>query len=230
MTWKMERRCCVVTGFWAEPDDDEKLQFLQLWLRNTCLVCDPASIIILNVSKIPLSQRYSNCIDIGHNLGHVRDLDRLPILQRPQLAGWSSGFLLGAMLAYSRNADYIYKEQDCLAFGPWLDGLYGELDSLEADMLVGRFEHRYQIEQSLTIVRHSFIPIVVQAYLAIELDDATLRPELKFLRIMNSHSERIRFFSFGAGRNRPIDFDAPIFYCQHLTSVEIEDLAARGLI
>lgn len=220
----------MVTGFWAKPGDKEKVRFLEIWLRNTSRQCDPADIFILNVSDRPLGLDVGNWINVGHNLGHVGDLDLRSPDRRLQLGGWAAGYMLGALIAYSREADFIYKEQDCLAFGPWVDRMYQELDSTNAKMLVGRFDHHLQIEQSLTIVKHEFITTLVREYLAIPTDDSDLRPELKFLRIMEKHSEHIRFLSFGFGRNRPLDLDAPVFYCQHLTNTDLEAMKKRGLI
>ena len=141
--------------------------------------------------------------------------------------------LAGAMLAYTDESDFIYVEEDCLAFGPWVDRLYEDMG--EAVMAFG-LKHQsppwMPCSQSLFIVRHSFIPTFVSTYLRMGRDgDVRTLGEQKFVIMEQQYGPTlIRRMSFGVDRERPIPWGAEVFYFQQPTKAELEEAATLGLI
>lgn len=172
----------------------------------------------------------SNYIDLVGNLGHVGDL--LNGSKPYEFCGWSSTVLALAMIAYSGECDLLYKEQDCLAFGPWVEQMYADMG--DGDMVFGRKMNGppwMPSAQSLFLIRHGFIPQFVSRYLAMGKDgDYANLPETKFANLEGLFPGRIRRLSFGYDRERPINFDDPVWYAQKFSPAELEELKRRNLI
>ena len=127
----------------------------------------------------------------------------------------------------------IYKEEDCLAFGDCEDQLYTDMG--DGDMAFGRrmtSEPWMECSQSLFIVRHAFIPQMVSAYLGMGKDgDVNNLGERKFQNLeARFGTHRIRRLTFGVDRERPLPFDAPVWFGQQFTNGEMEALKRRNLI
>lgn len=171
-----------------------------------------------------------NTTFLSGNLGHVGDL--LNGSKPYDFCGWSSGVLALAMIAYSNESDFLYKEQDCLAFGPWVEQMYADMG--DGDMVFGRKMQGppyMPCAQSLFLVRHSFIPHFVGQYLYMGSDKIeTNLPEHKFQKLEDNNPGRIRRLSFGYDRERPINFDDKVWYAQKFTHQELEELKKRKLV
>lgn len=171
-----------------------------------------------------------NLLQLEGNLGHVGDL--LNGTKKHELCGWSGAVLALAMIAYCNETDLIYKEQDCLAFGPWVDQMYADLG--DKGMVFGRkmINAPYMpCAQSLFLIRHRFIPEFVKRYIELGPENSQDNlPEHKFAKLEAAHPQHYARLSFGYDRERPINFDDKVFYAQKLSRNELEELKRRNLI
>lgn len=219
----------IITGYFSEDRDQDKSHFFNIWWKNTNLFSKPEDIFVINSGSLHncLPLKRGKWIDLSFNLGHVHDLD-VNDYPNKKFCGWSMSFIMGAYLAYSNNTDLIYKEQDCLAFGDWVDELY----SHDKEIVVGQSVHAdgQALEQSLFLVRHSAILDFVNAYTNLGGNDAGrgyIRPESKFAKVLNqSFKNRFAFTKMGYGRSKPQNFKESLesgeaFYIQKLTEEEV---------
>lgn len=208
--------------------------FPALWIANINRHADPKPSRIIVISTggrgLPFVRDDLQEIVLEGDLGHFMDLveGRKP----HKFNGWTGPVLAAALLAYCDESDFVYLEEDCLAFGPWVKQLYSEIGN--AGVLFG---HKHQSEpwqpcsQSLFLVRHSYIPEF--AKLILQTDSQAKPGELgehKFERMQQQFPDQWKFMSFGVDRCRPIPFDAPVFYVQQLHPDEIQQLKERGLL
>jgi hypothetical protein len=169
-------------------------------------------------------------IPTNYNLGHVGDLLNKSICH--EFCGWSASVLAGALLAYNCGKDMLYKESDCLAFGPWIAQMYADMG--EGSFIFGA-KHQsppwMPCSQSLFLIRHSYIPTFVQRYIAMGTDASVSNlPEHKFVRLEEMDWDKVKRLSFGYDRERPINYEDKVWYGQKFTSTEMEELKNRGLI
>lgn len=173
---------------------------------------------------------FNNWARLSGNLGHVGDL--LHGKKHHQFCGWSASVLALAMIAYAGELDFVYLEEDALAFGPWVTQMYSELGD-------GQFAFGKKMQsppwmacsQSLFIVRHAFIPTFVKCYLMLGTDgNAENLPETKFQAIEERFPNECRRLSFTVDRERPLPYDAPVWSAQKFTPDELEELKNRKLI
>jgi hypothetical protein len=215
----------IGTGYYDTKDSEE---FFKLWMANTLKHTKPAEIIVANSAGKCLEEFGGTWINFKHNYGHVQSL-----ALTEKYGGWWLGFMASAMLAYCNHRDFIYKEQDCLAFGPWLAHLYAVSKRTKAPVIIGRFtQHAYSVEQSLVLIRRYAILDFISKYLSIPGTEAVRvgRPELKFLSIMKAHPRMVTYMDMGCGRDRPIPYSAKCFYVQHIRPAEMKELKKRGLV
>lgn len=198
-------------------------EFLDLWLANTRRYTCPVRIVI--IAAAPLEPLDGVCVIPVDNLGHVHDM---PANRR--IGGWSAGFMLGCLYAYHHNADLIYKEGDCLAFGPWVDQLYREIGHFGA--IMGRKNKGPGIDsfygQSLCLIRYDCLLDFLAAYVTQKESDKTLLPERKFEAIVKQGI--MTHMSFGYDRTKPFNTEDPVFYTQQLSCEEIRLLQQKGLL
>ena len=173
---------------------------------------------------------HGECIDLDGNPGHVGQL--LSGEKPHDFCGWSASVLALAMIAYCNETDFVYLEEDALAFGPWVQKLYEELG--DGDFAFGHTMTSppyMACSQSLFIVRHRFIPQFVATYIQLGKDgDPENLPETKFLRIEEKFPAKCRRLSFTVDRERPLPYDAPVWSAQKFTQDELAELRNRGLI
>ncbi len=125
--------------------------------------------------------------------------------------------MLSALVAYADGADFVYKEQDCLAFGNWLPEIQ------RGGMAFGRNDIM-PCEQSLFWLRHDHILPVVRAYMDFAEPDGIRLPEQKFRQLMDAGLD-VQFFDLPGGRNRPFPASGP-FYGQQWQPGELARLRA----
>jgi hypothetical protein len=211
------RDLLIGTGFYSPASQQEsRLEFLRLWLRNTI----PANIVIVDNSDIGLAADASlRIIRVDKNLGHAL-APRIP----GRLCGWSLSWILPALVAYSENCDFIYKEQDCLAFGDWIPRLRRARASFGSNSMQA-------CEQSLIYLERDFIPDFIAAYVAIPESDTTCFCETKFAMLEAMFPDSIRRHDLPGGILRPLPIGHPgPWYAQKIVPENLDDLRRAGLV
>jgi len=222
-------------------------EFAITWLKR---ICDsarpkPEKIVIVSVGgerfpKVcfegftPNWRDYFSEVNLAGNLGHVGDLlkgkDR-------DFCGWSAAVITLAMIAYTAELDFIFCESDTLAFGPWVEKLYSDMN--DADMVFGgkmESEPFMACAQGLFLIRHRFIPTFVSKYIQMGSDSRLYDgksdnlPEDKFHRLREAMPDKIKTLSFGVDRQRPLPIDSPVWYAQHFTPEELTLMQEKGLL
>lgn len=209
------------------------VEFFPIWWDNTrrysiSAVDGAEDIIVLATGngERPKSRRTAQWIDLAGDLGHVHDLNehRKPY----HWCGWSISLVTLALLAYNNECDFFFKEQDVLAFGPWVERMYAEIGS--AGMIFGRARCMPAV-QSLLLCKHEFIPEFVRLFMSTGSEQEKRNEgELKFARLERDNPGRFARFSFGYDRDRPINYDDLVFYGQHWSADELKELRKRGLV
>lgn len=218
----------IGTGFWAKDPEDfrVKKQFRdEIWLpnlhgRDTCAVDN-------NESGFALDESASNrVIKVRGNLGHVGShLGQY----RPHLLGYSMSWIIPAMIAYSEHRDFIYLEQDALAFGDWERVMYDDCDKKQLAMAFGEGSRWACCEQSLFLIKWDFITEAIWSYISIPEGDGLVLPESKF-EIMEHKNMRVGRFSLQGGRERPLPMESKTFYGQKFSAEELDQLRIFELI
>lgn len=206
--------------------------FASVWSANVAKV-SPSRIVIIEEgrSRRPAVGWGTDVVRLTGDCGHCEQLIRG---ERPNaFSGWSATMTALAMIAYADMADFIYFEEDCLAFGDWVGQLYRDMGT--GDLAFGRQMKSppwQPCAQALFIVRHSFIPQFVSSYLGMGGERVrTNLGEHKFIRIEQKYGpQKIRRLSFGVDRERPIPWDAAVWYAQQWTAEELAEADRRNLI
>lgn len=195
------------------------------WEENT-LKAVPANriyVLCINRCSIPPPTPGVNVLRVPGDLGHYSHIINGEKLH--YWCGWTANMLTGAMIAYSAEMDFVYKEQDCLAFGPWLDRMYEEIGG--AQCIFGELPG-FPCAQSLFLVRHAFIPEFCSNWFKYGSDK--ILPEWKMHKMQLDHPDLFTRFSFGYDRARPFNLEDEVFYVQHLSLDELEILKNANLI
>ena len=215
----------ICTGYYGEQGSDKE-KFYDTWYRNTMTHAKPERVIVLANGGSRIGEAPGQWINLGGNLGHTHDLTEH---RKPHaMCGWSCGFVALAMIAYMDECDFIFKEQDCLAFGPWVEQLYSEIG--ERGMLFGH-SRVMACAQSLCLIKHAFIPEFVKLYMSQGNEqERSNECELKFARLEKSFPFWFGRFSFGVDRDRPMPVTEPVWYGQQFTQEELAELKNLKLI
>lgn len=219
-------------GWRGTERNDFVRELRRVWMENTL---DLGRIVTI-ASGDGLAGYWDTDLIHVNNLGHAHDNDRLE--NPPRLTGWSATFVTLAMLAYTEQCDFIFKEQDCLAFGPWIETMYSELDRTGAQMLVGRQQdaNGMPLEQSLTIIKCDYILDFIAQFISIPIPDGGKfqhrRSEEKFWDVMHKSNGKIQFLPFGFGRARPKEWltNEEPWYIQQVQPHELEELRQLSLV
>lgn len=146
-------------------------------------------------------------------------------------AGWMPPMFIGAMVAYNEGLDYVFQEQDCIAFGPYIEQMYQDMGQKKA--VIGGRVHGVgePASQSLFLVRHAYIWQFLRDYLIEGPDDNEWnRGEKKFGRMRDKKPNEIGTLSFGVDRDRPIPWKKPVFSVQQWSREEFNEGKSLGLI
>jgi hypothetical protein len=212
----------IGTGYYDHPTS---ASLFKMWMANTKRFSQPSDIVVVNAAGRSREADGGTWLNMRRNYGLALKLEK-----GEKYCGWWLSFMLSALVAYHNGDDFIYKEQDCLAFGPWVDRLYTDAVRANTAAVVGQLKHEYQVEISLVLVRRRSVLMLIDRYLSIPDTDFELRPELKFLYIMKNQPNLVSYMTMGCGRNRPIPYDASCFYAQKITEQELSELSSRGLL
>lgn len=214
----------IGTGYHEKSPADQ--EFARLWYRNQRdhTPYQTRIAVISTGAHYPVDFGEIN-VFYARNLGHIGDDGPWP------LKGWSASILALCLLAYNYGEDLVYREQDVLAFGPWMKQAY--IDMGDADMVFGHQQTTgpyMPCSQSIFVIRHRFLLEFVKRYIALGNDSLEFCPEHRFVALKQQDPARFRTLSFGVDRERPLPFTAPIWYAQQLTADEIKSIKDHGLI
>ncbi len=205
----------IGTGYYESSERDVNF-YQNIWLPNTLKYSQPEKIVVVN-SGSP-NRKISDkevWIDSTINLGHVNDNQGFN--QDILFTGWTAGFIQAAMYAYTNKCDFIYKEQDWLAFGNWVRELQETAKTKNKLMLTGElwgYNHGLVIELSLIYLKYEFIIPFLIELLSIKETDRRLYPETKFVFIRDKLPNLIGTLDFGYAGNRPFNENDETFYIQ----------------
>lgn len=224
----MSTPALIGSGFYTnEHDRQKKMQFQELWLKNVGM----RDIVVVDNSDSPLREidwpGYVRALRVFENAGHVGSYLGQ---NRPHLLGWSLSWIIPAWIAYAERRDFIYQEQDCLAFGNWEQHIMDEAKLHGWEACFGKADSNVaECEQSLFWIKSHFISEFIYKYLAIPEGDGLLLPESKFAR-MAQMDFRIGQFTLGFGRKRPLMFNKKMWYAQKFTEEEMGMLISKGFV
>jgi hypothetical protein len=224
------RNYIIGTGFYhARTQAEWAYWFWSLWLENVMKHTPLWKVFVVANGDCEPPWTDHHGMDVLHlpgNLGHVGQL--LSGEKPHHICGWSGTIVTLAMIAYCNESDFIYQEQDCLAFGPFIEKMYEEIG--DAGMIFGSCK-LMPAAQSLFLIKHEFIPKFIRRYMSGEAEntDAWL-PEKKFARMASESPDQVKRFSFPFDRDRPLDLTLPVWYAQKFTPAELRIIAAAGFI
>lgn len=226
----------IISGYCEatkENDENRARMFWPIWLRNTCKDTT-GKIYIVNVARQPsdtcgLRDRleFINADNFGHNCKQPQ----IPL--DAEMDGWGLSVLIGALICYHNKTDMIFKEQDCLAFGPWVDELYREAEAKNAQMITGKNNPFCNLlAQSLFFIRNSYLLRFINNFIGISFGKSavTYYGEHKFKDLIKLCPDDIKMTDMGYDRSRPLGYDDKCFYAQQLKDSELAELRARNLI
>lgn len=211
---------------------EHRKEFARAWHWNTInATLKPSRIVIIAEGGGSPCVTCSD-IDIVHLTGDLGHIGSHLNQSRPHAhTGWTASMIALAMLAYVDEADFLYKEQDCIEVGPCREQAYKDMG--DGDMVFGGRQTSapwMRSSQAFFLVRHSFIPTLVSRYLAMGRDRVVLGED-KFARLEDEFgTSRIRRLSFGVDRCRPIPWDNPPLYFQQPSDEDLNEAQRRGVI
>jgi hypothetical protein len=220
----------IITGYFQGNNKMysgfDKDKFFDIWYKNTRKFTNN-KIYVINIDGNFEKEKYDNTefINLEHNLGHIGDLIKT---KKFHLSGWSLSILIGLLICYNNNCDFIYKEQDCLFFGD-INNVYEQLENKQCKSLMSIL-HSDWVEQSFFIVKHDFILTFVIEWLNIPSADYDLLTELKHHFLYEKYPNDIKEFDFGYGRKRPFNIEDKNFFIQQINVDEMELLKKTNLI
>lgn len=215
----------IGSGFHCRPGQTFD-KFYPTWWDNTQKYANPKKVVILASGGNAPQKMPGSWIKLTGDLGHVHDLNnhRKPY----HWCGWSMAFITTALIAYANETDFIWKEQDVLAFGPWVERMYAEIG--DAGMIFGKARVMPAV-QSLVLCKHWFIPEFVRVFLGSGSEqDKQNEGEQKFARLEKQHPKWFARYSFGYDRDRPFNMKDSVFYLQHVSAKETKMLVDAGLL
>jgi hypothetical protein len=215
----------IYTGF-VDPIDPVKYadksaqEFFDLWYANTRKYYEDAEVVILGPDSPDIANKHNiKVLETYDNLGHVGDY--IHNRKHGRWCGWTSAVVFGMMHAYVKNVDFIYKEQDCLAFGNYIQRMYNDCEGF--DIAYGSCRVM-GVAQSLFLVKRNAIPDIISS-LAYDEDKVVL-PEIKFARLPVKQTR----LSFGYDRDRPWNPTDSEFYIQQISTQDFTQLEAHNLV
>lgn len=208
-------------------------EFFGHWHANTRRGVPPETrIAIVCEAGSRLPEPYPQDVEVVHLTGDLGHVSHLENKTKPhEFAAWTAHMCALAMLAYCDEADFLYKESDCLAFGPWLETMYRDLGT--AKIIFGHAQATSPCmpsSQSLFLVKHDWIPTFVSNYLGFG-GDAKIFGEFKFVQLEYKFGPQVvKRLSFPGDRERPIRYDLPVSYWQQIYPAELAEIQRRNLL
>lgn len=221
----------LYTGYVNHPKDEYCLhlkyaslntqEFFDIWYINTRKhIPENIPIHIVGPDCPDLSKTKNvKCLAEYKNLGYCADL----IEKRTNdfLIGYNAGVVYGMIDAYVRGKDYLYKEQDCLAFGNYVDEIYKISGS--HSVVIGPNKTQ-ACSTALHFIKRAGIPYAISTMVSAP-DAVNLLTEVKYRRMQN-----LVWLPFGYDRDRPFNTKDKIFYIQQVKKSELQILKDEKLI
>lgn len=221
--------CDGVPSPWLVGDQIVKTpQFFGLWLHLVRRYINPDQIVIID-SRSPLKpaehlRKGLTWIELDRNYGHSNDIRIGRIVTK--FAGNTRAQLLGAMFALCNDADiFCHLEQDCVIRGDNLidravagrqPGIVIGGPATNAVGLNGGLAAGFH-QEAMVIVGRSSLERFITGRTKGPETDGELSPEVKLVR----DCAPIDILAIPYGRSRPIEFERPHYYAQHLTKDEL---------
>lgn len=201
------------------------------WLACIRKYANPQPARIVIVTAGGCAPKLDGGVDIIKCTGDVGNLSHKNAgLNNHFYAGWAPPMFITAMLAYNECMDFIFQEQDCLAFGPYIQRLYADMGDAGAAIGQGLGGMGQPASQSLFIVRHAYICPFLRDYIGMGPDDNEQNQgEKKFGRMRDNKPGEIKTTTFNVDRDRPIPWDNPVFGFQQPSRAEFEEAKWRFL-
>jgi len=213
------------SGYFSQPNSGSEW-FFKLWWDNIHKYSTPKRVVIFSMGGHSLKYAPGDWFTVSGNLGNVGEL--LSKSKPYPYVGNGVAVCALALMAYSEEMDFVYHEQDLLAFGHVVETMYKECEG--AGMIIGR-QKSQPCANSLMLVKHHFIPSFVSWYMSSEAEcDPENISEHKFARWQEKVPNEIRYYSFGYDRDRPFNIDDPVWYAQKFSVEELLLLKEKGLI
>ncbi len=223
----------IGSGYFPNPCQVIPAQeMFEAWTRTILWHAHPSRIVLVTAgghAPTPDDARSVDVICCDGDLGNLSH--KIAGKVNHDFAGWFPPFAITAMIAYNECLDFVFQEQDCLAFGPYVERMYADMGNASA--VIGGRVHGVgePASQSLFLVRHAFIWQFLRDYLNEGPDDdGQNRGEKKFGRMRDKRPNDIKTLSFGSDRDRPIPWDDPVISFQQPSRVEFEEAKRRKLI
>ena len=197
--------------------------FFNLWYENTRKhIPENIPIHILGPHKPNLENKKNiKSLLEYNNLGHFGDL--LNKKKNDFLIGYTASAVYGMIDAYVRGKDFLYKEQDCLAFGDYVEEIYKIINNnKQYGILVGPSKQQ-ACSTAIHFVKRDNIPYAINKICSIP--DISCITEKKYSEIPN-----LGKLTFGYDRDRPFNAKDKIFYIQQVKIEELETLKKENLI
>lgn len=225
----VNRRYIIGTGYVdnSTQNGQPREELMKYWLRNNRDTASPRAQFVMSMFGSTFHHPDVKEINVVGNLGHYTDL----------LDGWKSHTFSGAavailtlaLVAYADESDFIYKEQDSLAFGPWIDHLYDAIGD-DGGACLGPYEPAPS-GTALMLFRHWAIPTIVSRYLAMRAENnAQSLVEHHFHEMAANDPVIFRYYTMGYDKRRPVNFDDRTFWLQQPTPEEIKTLKQKHLL
>jgi len=231
----MNRRYIIQSGFHETPGSGLSW-FYRIWAENTLRYApDHENVFIVASGGCRPIEPWLRPNCIGHwihlqgNLGGSGNIlgNKEPVLPY-FMPGCPASWMVGLWLAYINECDFVYKEQDCLCFGDWVEAMYDQIGDKHAIFGNG---HIHGIATSVFMVRHKFIPEFVMAYLLAGPENMPSRiAEMKIRMLEQRYPEHFCRYDFGYDVDRPFDPTAKVFTVQKLTPDDLRLLAEHRLV
>ncbi len=230
-----DKNYICVSGFHRPEGWKGRDPFFPIWIANLCKMTPlPQQLIIIADSgarppmdDLPAAPPFPvTIIPLVGNLGNCHMT--LNKIKTHKFGGWNGAVLSGALLAYANETDMIFVEEDMLQFGDCVGKMYEEIG--DGGIIFGSTAGQ-PCAQSLFLLKHAYIPAFVRLILNRGSQDTQEElGEHQFAAIEKEYPTVWKRFSFGFDRTRPIRYDDPVYYVQHLTHEELAELKKRNLI
>ncbi len=193
--------------------------FYDLWLRHIRRYTFPSGIVVVDAGSEMLPDFSGmHVLKMSRNFQHENGSKGLFGTER---TGGIRQIFLAGMYAMVNGADYfVWVEGDCLLHGTKIiEKVIRHMG--DGDFSALEWNHEYKLETSFMVFRCSSLPKIMARYL---VTDAS-KPELKFVEVAKHF--KLVWMPFGYGRNRPIDFDVPHYFAQHVYGEELAEFKKR---
>lgn len=216
----------VVSGYFNKPESGMDW-FYPIWWRNTIEAdVKPQKVCIISMGGHTIKDAPGDWINL---VGDTVDSNTHGVYP-PKFPANQIVVCTGALLAWLNQCDLVYKEQDLLAFGPYIKQMYDEIG--DRKMIYGRLKMPWAAN-SLCLFKWDWCLEFVRWFLGTETQTSAtphVSAEDKFFKFVQTNPELAGFYSFGYDRDRPFNITDKVWTAQKFTAKELILLREHGLI